>query len=594
MKTRALVIAALAVAAVAFWFTRSVAPAANAPALQSAGAERTWRLTLRAHAELPALDPRVPPAPSDLTTTGVLRLRGYAPGKVGLSLASLDEVSMTMFGAPAMQDRAALTAALTGGEAVLTLRAEGDLADVDFTPGSHNVFRSFAQTVAGELQLPLREGERWTLLDTTLRGKAEAVYERTAGGFRRTRVRYAKLSAFGQGLRDVTVAAQTDFVMGAGGLRSVRSRETLEGTSPTGQRVVSTLELDLEPLDTRPLATTLPAQLDDSRPGELDRPSDWKEQMLAQRVDGLTPQQLVDGMAVHGAGASPQAVARFLPRASGLLLQQPELCAQLAVRAKAPQTAPSERVFTLEVLAAAGSPEAQAAMRDVLDSPALRAEPEWRERFQRLSLLQRPTAETVAFVGEAWQRSTARDRHTLSLVVGATAGMLSRSGGEAEGARWVARLSDALHASRDAVERRYLVGALGNAGLVQAVPDVLAALREPDVELRSEAVDALRKTPVPEARRAVTLALQDAAPAVRAQAVEVLHRWKPDAAERAALIAGMRAGTLSLSLGHQVVNALEPSARDPEVRALLQWLAAQPAADPSLQRRARALAGGAQ
>lgn len=598
MKTRAFVLVGVVALGLGAWWLSApapVAPSVSAPA--SIGSERTWRVTVRGHAELP-LEPSKPAVPSDVVTTGVLRVRGYGADvsgfqKLGLSLASLDEAAMTLGATPAMQDRATLEAALTGGEAILTLRPEGDLADLDFTPGSHHVFRSFAQTVAGELQLPVRDGARWTLLDTTLRGKAEATYTRTATGFHRARTRYAKWTAFGGGLRDVTVAAQTDWVTGAAGLQSVRSTEALEGVTPDGVRVVSTLELTLEPLGAVPLAAVLPTQLDDSEPGRVDRPADLKEQFLAQRVDGLTPQQLLEGVLVHGTGASLQAIAEFLPRASGLLLQQPELCAVLAERAKSPRTPVSERTFALEVLAAAGSPEAQTAMRDVLSSDALRVDPDRRERFQRLSLLVRPTKETVAFVDDAWRRGTPDERRTLSLVLGATAGQLARSGDEAAASPFVTELSQALRASSDAKEREYLVGALGNVGLAQSVPDVVAALEDADPAMRAQAVLALRKTPVPEARRAVTQALQDPERSVQSAALEVLLRWTPDGAERAALVAGLRSGQLPPALGHQVLNALAPFSGEPDVRAALAWLSTQPAADPSLQRRARVLAGGA-
>lgn len=558
------------------------------------GSETSWRLSLSGHSELPPLQPAQPPMPSDLLTTGQVRLRHYGltggMQKLGLSLARLDEATLTLFGAPAMQDRAALEAALTSGEAVLTMRPEGDLAGFDFTPGAHNVFKSFAQTVAGELALPVREGPRWTVLDTTLRGRAEATYTRTAEGFSRVRTRYLKLNAFGAGLRDVTVAARTDFTLTGGELTRVRSSESLEGFTADGTRVVSTLELELVRETSAPLLASLPTALEPSKPGQLVVPADAKQQMLAQRIDGLTPQGLMDGVATY-VGASPQAMVRFLPKASGLLVAQPELCADVAARAKADGTPTKERVFALEVLAAAGTPEAQAAMRDVLDSPALRSDPDRVERYQRLSLLRAPTRETVEFVGAAWRAGTREEKQTLALVLGATAGQFSRGGGDATA--WVQALDQALRSSSDPQVRGSLVGALGNAGLASNVGEVLAVLRDPQEQVRADAVMALRKTPVPEARAAVVRALEDPSVAVRANAVELLRRWKPDATERTALTQGLRTGRLSLLLGHDVLNALEPFTADAEVREVLAWVTTQRAADPSLQRRARAMLGGA-
>lgn len=601
MKKKTLTVTALslmllAATLVALWPSSPPRPPDDAARQWPAATEKTYRLTLRGHTALPPLgDGRS--GESDVLTTGLLRVRSFAGDdgapRLSLHLTRLDEAAMTLFGEPAMGDRDGLTKALTSGEAVLTLRPEGDVLGIAFTPGSHNLFKSLAQTLAGELQLPVRGGDEWTVLDTTLRGTAVARYVRTPDGFERTRTAYPKLTAFGRDVTDVTVASQTRFVTGAGGLESLQSWESLTGTQ-RGARIESRLELSLTPVESAPLAAaTLPGALEPSTVGEAPVPADWREQMLTQRAAGLTPREMADGLTMYGDGASPKTMVDFLRKASGLLLLEPELCASVAERASQPETPVRERVYSLEVLAAAGSPEAQAAMRDILSSPAVRDDAHRAARFQRLSLLQQPTVETVAFVGQAWREGTPKERLTLAVTLGATAGMSARAGHEAEALPWVAELQQAMRAGGDVDTRRSLVDALGNAGLEVALPDVLAATASPEAQVRASAVLALRKTPTPAAREAAVHALGDASVAVKSEAVNVLSRWRLGASERSALINGLRTGQLPLSLAHPTVSALESHAAEAEVKDFFVWLSTLSEADPSLQRRARVLSGGA-
>ncbi|MEW5742189.1 MAG: HEAT repeat domain-containing protein [Myxococcota bacterium] len=588
-------LALVALAALIVWWTHGESPAALDEAPRAAASVRwpkglvrsyRFRVAGKSHAPMPGSDGAWT---GDVEASGVLELRGHGEKEgrtlLGLRLTKLDTATMTLLGAPALRDRGAVEAALVGPEALVTLLPTGDVHGVAAPKDASAVFSSLVQTLLGEVQWPLRDTPSWTLLEVTPRGRCETAFTRTGTELTKRRLRYATLTGLGLGVGDVRVTSQAKLSLNDDGqLLAATTSERLDGATPEGRAAFSELSVVLEPLGAGAFEGAVPevaaaVALDAVRP-----PLDADAQLLLQRVAGLTEAQLFDGVATYGASGFLPDVGLFVARASGLLKQRPELCARLAERASTPAASPKERDFALELLAAAGTAEAQAAMRAVLSSDVVRDDPARRDRFLRLSLLEEPTPATVGFVSSQRDAATGQDRNTLSLVLGSTAGELARTQPEAA-QPFLARLREELSTARDVTERRHLLHALGNAGQSGAVEDVLRWVSDADPKVRYAAVDALRFTPTPAARAAVTQAVADADVRVAVHAVDLLGQWQPDAAERAAIIAAFRAGRLPWRTAHSVVTALAPSADDAQVRAFFEWVLTQPAADPSVHRR---------
>lgn len=543
----------------------------------------------------------VTPSPADDSqlrgeahTEATLELRGYGErdGRVvvGLRLSALGPVRMTLLGGAAAQDRAALEAALVGPEAFLSFLPTGDLAEVAFAADTNNVFKGLAELVAGELQAPLRAEPSWTLLESTTRGKAQTRFTLSGDTLTKVRERYATLVGFGRGGAPVTVEGQTTITLSAQAhpLR-VTSHERLRA-GPVAESVqdLSLVFLGEGAFDGQwPAVALVPAPLD-----EAPAPLDAREQVMAQRIAGLTEAELFEGLESYGAAHTLPNLGLFMGRASGLLLKHPELCGRLAERAANPATPAAERTFALELLAAAGSPTAQGAMREVLDSENVRADPLGRRAFLRTTLLKRPTPETVAFVGERYQGATGTDKQTLGLALGATAGLLARQGKPELAARHLDGLRAELASARDTTAKEHLLAALGNAGLEPYVPDVVRFTKDPEPLVRVQALDALRKTTTPEVRSVVKQAASDPDPRVVVAAVELLGGFDPDASERQAIIDAVRQGRVPPRDLGTAIGALERFVADPQVRALFLWLSVQQALDPSQRTRVRNLLEG--
>lgn len=563
------------------------------PGLDSDAPRFSWPQGLVRQYRLLAEGSSVVPSPDDgkpmsgvASTEATLELRGYGvhDGRVvlGLRLTKLLTAKMTLFGQPAMQDRAALEAALVGPEAFLSFLPTGDLVQVRFERDVNNTFKGLAELVAGELQAPLRKGASYTLIETTTRGRAKTVFTAGDGSLTKQRVRYVSLSGFGKGAVDLQLEGLTSLTLSPEGqpLRVTTHERLFTAQSSSVQDLTLIAEGEARFAGALPTQPLVEAKLD-----ELTVPADAREQILSQRIAGLTEAELFASVEAYGLAGTLPDLGLFMGRATGLLIKHPELCARLAERASRTSTSPQERTFALELLASAGGPTAQAALRDILSSENVAKDPLGRRAFLRTTLVRHPTPETVAFVAEKYRSSTGADRDTVALALGATAGALAREGHPDLAEPVLEQLKADLARARETREREHLLAALGNAGLEKYAPDVLAFAADPDADVRYTAIDSLRKMPTPQVRGAVSLAVSDADARVAAKAVEVLGDFHPDGAERQAIINAMRNGQLAWRDAATVINALAPYAADAQVRAFFQWLARQDALDPSQRTR---------
>lgn len=581
-RARLLLLGAAAVV-LALLVLRATRPAPAAPTWRwPEGRVARYHLHLEGASTIPAPDGRGTLG-GELSMDGVVELgrpAGQTPTLV-LRLVSLDRATMTLFGAPAMQDLEGLRAALVGPAAVLSLFPTGDVRQVAFSEGAPTLFETTAQTLVGELQHPLRDAAEYVLVETTTRGKAEAHFRRDGRVLERRRTSYFTLTSFG-GVRAADVDSVSRFEFdGEGVLVSLDASETLVGRAPDAA-ARSHLVVRLSPLAVETRVVTPPPRTTLAPLGELKPPRDAREQMLSQRVAGLDRAGLVRGLGDFATSTGEGGLGAFMARASGLLLQDPSRCDDVVAWAQAPGRSPRDVEFALEVLAAAGSPEAQRAMLTLLERDEASA-----TQVQRLSLLQAPTVETARFAEARWKGASDDDaRETLGLTLGAVSGQLARSGHELEAAPMVDELARALRSAPATREKVGLVLALGNAGLSSRVEDVAHQLGDRDESVRIAALHALRKTPTPAAHLALQRALTDPSQEVARQAVTELAALPTTPDDRAALMAAVRAGAVKLTAAPLVLNVLEPHVKsDPVVRPFLEWLAASPGLDASLRRR---------
>lgn len=564
------------------------------------GASFHWRLSWTSSAAL-TVDPGKGALAFEGTSRveGVLRARGLGPSDghraVAFSLLEASLLEVTLNGQSA-RDPAALKAALVGHEAVALFDDAGALVAVRFLPDAEPLFQTFVQSLLGDAQQVVQPGARWTAAESTVRGTASVEYSVEGARLHRRRTRYDALVGLGRDAVPTSLTSSGEATFDErGGWATVTLTERLLAQTPDGRTQVAAVHLSLVPTAPVEDAAEAPQALlsrvsSPQDAGAVTPPRTAAQQMLAQRIDGLTPTLLMEGLGRFGTLPASTEKHRFALRATGLMLLHPELCDEVATQLAGEGLDRETRAFGLQLLAATGTPEAQAAMRAFLSSPAIERSEHRGWLTVQLGLLERPTAETVAFTQGAFAEGTGTTKYDAALALGATAGALERQGGGLQ--TGLDDLARALDETRDEPRQVALLRSMGNAGAERLLPAVLPYTEARSPAVRRAAADALRKTPTPTARQALERLATDADVGVQRQALATLAEFPFEAETVERLHAGVRAGRLGPATSGALVSFLAPHVdAAPGARALLADLLARPVPDPSIHTRIRSLLG---
>ena len=314
---------------------------------------------------------------------------------------------------------------------------------------------------------------------------------------------------------------------------------------------------------------------------------DAERRLLADRAAGLDAAAAV--AMVSGFDGSDDETGPFLWRATGLVRLDPTAADALGAAAVAEDTPPAGRELALDVLAHAGTPPAQRALTRALSSPTLAADPPHRRLLlQRLSFVDRPDDETVAWAESLWDDAEGPERRAAASILGAVAGHRAAAGDAATADRLAARLRDAL-ATADDDDRPALLQGLGNAARPADQSLLVTASAAAAVRDRAAAASALRHYETAAAQDAMVALVSDRSASVQRRALSALDGRTLTPAQLDALTEAVRADAVSRVSDAALVNVVARQSRDPQCQALLRAVLSRADDDPRMRARVRSL-----
>ncbi|NOK19686.1 HEAT repeat domain-containing protein [Corallococcus carmarthensis] len=534
---------------------------------------------------------------------GDLVLRGHgargATQWVGLRLERLQTHSLKVLGHELLPDAASVEAVFGGREALLELSGEGTLQAVSFREEDPALFKNTVQSLVGELQVVLRDGASWSEQETTARGIARTEYEKLgedaeAVRLLKRRAEYVELRGMGQG-GTVRLASRFEAdVAREGVLERLAGTETVERLGADGTPSASSeVRVSLKRGASGRFVVEAPVDasaLQRLAPGVLVVDPKVRAQMLAQQVDGLTAEQLFSLLEAHADGGIMPDHNHFLLQATGLLEQQPELCARLVDFFERPSLQPKGRALVLDLLAGAGTPRAQEALVRALSTKAAREDSRYGLLLSRLSLVAAPTVDTVRFAERTYAQTQGTAHIAGAYALGATAGALYRQEQTPEARAAVGRLASDLRAASSPEEQAHLLLGLGNAGVADQVPLIASHATAQSPEVRRASAKALRKIPTPEATQVLLTLASDGAVPVQSSALESLGRRPLDEGMLMDLRDLTLSGGVKAENYHALVSLVAPYVdREPAVRELLEYLLTRDVPDRQVLMRIRGL-----
>lgn len=541
-----------------------------------------------------------------------LGLRQDGASRIDVRLAELSEHDLMLLGTQVFPDAAAASQALVGPRAVVVFARDGRLDSLAFDSGAPPVFKHLVHGLLLESQVavPAGAGASWRQILPVPQGKAEFDHHVTSsdeGGLWLTRQRVAYPSL--RSLVGTDNPSHKRQVKSQGAVRlsykgypvSVDETNELKVMAPQAgapPQLASESKMKLklqriEDFDAADLELE-PAPSQVMGPGALAVTAQTDQQLLQEQAGGLTLRAVLSNLLEFGAGGRMPDHNRWLWQVTGLLKLHPELCAQLLPAFRDPAVGPKGRALILDVLAAAGHPLAQEAMRQAIRYGQTTVDPaEQVMLLQRLSLVNAPEAATLDFLVQTHLTAANKgdtDTKLASLyAMGAALGKRAAMVNSAELRAHNERLIDALKTADRNVERVAALRALGNAGLTQNVPWVLPHTQSDDPSTRRAAAAALRKTQTPETTTALVTLLRDADPLVQKESLTSLDEHRLGPADLDTLATQLLSGATNKEADAEWVNFLSSHLHaGPAVPRMLEFLQTRTEGTP-LQARVRNL-----
>jgi hypothetical protein len=510
---------------------------------------------------------------------------------VRVSFDAVDRANSVINGADVIDDAARAALVDDHAVAVVSVGADGVVVALDVDVDAHPLFVRLLQLVHSHSQMRLTPG-RWQERDLHGVTDVDIAVVAAVDGAQVTRTPVAVTL-------DTPSRSGTRHAVSGGRRASVREGHIVELQGHERRSAVSeqnaplvlvdaTIAMTLLTSTSTPASRPLPAQTRTASTTSLQRDdARAEESQLNDRIGALTASTLLSTLdAALPGGAAPDHNA-FLWSATGLLQREPALAAEVAARFARAADEPG-RALVLDLLVGAETPVAQAALVELLSSPAAEADAARDLYRQRLSLVRAPTAATLAAVAGHLDDADRFWRWPARMAQGALAGTFAGAGQEAEATALVAPLLTRL-AQSEGDERVLLLKALGNAGpAAGADAPLIAAAADPDPKVRHAAAAGLRQQHAAEARAALLTLAVDPAAAVSRRALESLarHPYGDDIARHldTALIDGRLPPSALQPLVSLVAKHVDTSG---ETRALLEHILDVDVADRDVKGRVR-------
>lgn len=371
------------------------------------------------------------------------------------------------------------------------------------------------EQVVAEMQPRLDLGAQWTRTETTALGDAQARYEVQDAQVARVTIARIREEYVSLHLGPISPLApatsEAEAVFEGGVLRSIAAAEVVHGSSAaTGPfELAFTLQATLTGVSRAPVEEPVAALRQRLTHSNASLPVAERGALLA-RLRGMTPESMLEDLFVFGTDGNLPNAMEWMWRATALLTLQPELCADVVLFATDPEIGGEGHAFALQLLASVGHAEAQAAFRDVLSLPNVRADEDFDQLVQRGVLVPELDDETVRFYEELADSADADVNLTASNVLATAADQALERGDTARSAAIAERLVQGFEAASSPEEREARLRVLGNAADPSLAAPLLAASEASSPDLRGAAARGLRNQQGPEvAERLHTLALDE-------------------------------------------------------------------------------------
>ncbi|MEM6293059.1 MAG: HEAT repeat domain-containing protein [Myxococcota bacterium] len=552
------------------------AAASSVSARYAPGQQDTYRVswTSQTRARGPAFMPEAAPVVGGLALEGTLVARWYASEgtpKVGLTLTDVESASLTLMGANVVSP----LEELKGVEVIASVDSRGAVHAVHIPEHASPLARTMLSNLVGRLDFRAPTTDTSAVVPAT-HGTAEVAYVREGSTVRRALQRSVRLDAEVGGGQPLVAGEASLELDDSGALRSLSALDSVVVASGDERLLESETRLDLQRLASThepPVPVPDLADWDVLDPLAPPDPTDAARTLSRNFARGLTGFDI--SIAVRSAGHGLPPEPGFMVRAVGRLRGWPESADEL-VEVFDSTSAHKARRLVFDILASAGTPEAQRVMRELQSRPEVRADPDFPNWVQRWAFVQQPTTESASFLLRLHTDAFDSDDHDTRTALLYPMGSVSRqleAGDPVTSAALLETIRTEIEPESDRRRLSAAVAGLGNAGRATDLPTLLAFSTHHDPQVRAGAAEALRLIATPEAEGRLLEMVGDDDDLVADRALAALgHIPRPEVPAR--LADASLNGQVNLEIASSVASKIIAAEIDEEVtRSAVQVLA---------------------
>lgn len=543
-----------------------------------------------------------PAVESDVAVKGTLALRSYGPKDgallLGVRWENVETARIEALGRvvmPADDARAELLAA----DALVGFAADGHVRELRFSEQTSPLVRGLVRALVLELTAQMAATAADAGVVDTALGRAQITRSSDGTTIKTTRSTYDELEAFPEGFGQAVPA-----VDGTGEIeldpdhlpKRVVSAEELRLDDAPGPVSGFRSKTDLKVTRLAKTKAVLGAPPPYPSSGVRADPNvhaQDRQASLERRSLGVTFQSVVSDVRLQGLLPKVGATEWIWHDAAWLELHPEEAQHLLDVAGKDLPIGGQAAAFDIVVIA--GMPEGQAALARALTAWGARDDASYVILVQRIGYLRKPEGATLSFVEAEYARwrGTPRGR-ACAYTLGALAAAASNEPSQAARATvMVATLAEDLAKAKAVDEREARIRGLGNSGMPEAVPAILAQAKDGDVTIRLAVASALRRMDGDDVVDTLLALVTDPSADVASAALPSLFRQDLVDADWQALHVALVEHRIPKEAQDALVNGLAAHrGESPYVAAMLVAMAASDDVSPRVKARVETVLSG--
>jgi|GEM_PF-2614504 len=547
---------------------------------------------------------------STLSFDGDLQVKDY--GRVGnenIYSLSFDQVRTSRFGMnghPVFESPDQFIGKYRKQEVYVCVDGNNEIKRFLFPPKTTQVFKTFMTTAAQEIQVSIREGKKsWTTKEINQHGKGVVDYrvKDTKGNhieLAKTRKNYDYPGLIAPSDKQNIRSNDKIILNREGFIEEIDKHERSTITAPSNKKnildVKKTLSLKMigkGNFDPGAFGAKQTSSMLAVYPGEPISDPKQNRELLAKQVNDLIYEDMESWIKNFRPDTKDnRANNAMFYRSSGFVKLQPRSAQRLADFAMKKGRTSGERTLVMNILAAAGTENAQAAMKNMLSDPNVRKDPQYGVLIQNFSFMDvKPTAGTLEFLSGLMNRKKGYESYAAAHAFGACIHKLYKRSEKEKALSLNNQIRKKIDGAISHDERAEYIAALGNAGMFENNRIVTGYFKHPNPRIRAEAVMALRKTETSDVRSQMLFLFKDKDRGVQRSSIQTYMQFSPDEKNIREIKTQLKAGKIQEANFYDMTSLLKKNIqRYPGlVKDCLKIMVRKKLKDPDLEARIRGM-----